>query len=400
VLAIAQLTNSIGDGAYYVCSALYFTRIVGLSATQVGFGLTLGWAIGSLAGVPLGHLADRKGPKGTAILLALATGAAVALFLVVRSFVPFLIAACLYTSCQCGLAAARQALLAGLVDSEQRTRIRAYLQATTNAGIAIGAALGGVALQFDSRPAYLAAFALDALSFLASAGLLLRLPPVPRVPPVRGEPALAVLRDRPYALIAFLNMIMLLYMPMLSLILPLWIVRHTHAPRWTVAALLVLNTVAVVLFQVKVARRVTGLASAALLVRYAGVFLLVACGVFALSAIGTSAWLAGLVLLVGACLQVVGEMLLGSGSWEISFGLAPPDKHGQYQGFFGTGVAVARMLGPLLLTALIITWGPPGWLVLGALFLLAGFAIGPAVRWAQRSHERARVGGDVHGVLP
>jgi hypothetical protein len=38
VLAIAQLTNSIGDGAYYVCSALYFTRIVGLSATQVGFG--------------------------------------------------------------------------------------------------------------------------------------------------------------------------------------------------------------------------------------------------------------------------------------------------------------------------------------------------------------------------
>lgn len=193
-------------------------------------------------------------------------------------------------------------------------------------------------------------------------------------------------------------MIMLLYMPMLSLILPLWIVEHTHAPRWMVAALLVLNTIAVVLFQVRVARRVTGLASAALLVRYAGVFLLVACGVFALSTVGTSAWLAGLVLIVGAGLQVIGEMLLGSGSWEISFGLAPSDKHGQYQGFFGTGVAVARMLGPLLLTALIITWGTPGWLVLGALFLLAGFAMGPAVRWASR--ERARVSGNVDSVLP
>ena len=99
-----------------------------------------------------------------------------------------------------------------------------------------------------------------------------------------------------------------------------------------------------------------------------------------------------------AGLQVVGEMMLGSGAWEISFGLAPPDKHGQYQGFFGTGVAVARMLGPLLLTALIITWGTPGWLVLGVLFAGAGFAIGPAVRWA--SQQRARVGRDVHGVLP
>src|SRR5215831_8593621 len=77
VLALGQLTNSIGDGAYYVCSALYFTRIIGLTPTQVGLGLTLGWAIGSFAGVPFGHLADRRGPRGTAVLLALATAAAV-----------------------------------------------------------------------------------------------------------------------------------------------------------------------------------------------------------------------------------------------------------------------------------------------------------------------------------
>jgi MFS family permease len=387
VLAFAQLTNSIGDGAYFVCSALYFTRIVGLSPTQVGLGLTLGWAIGSFAGVPLGHLADRRGPKGVAILLAVATGVAVSSFLVVRSFVPFLIAAILYTTCQCGLAAARQALLAGLVDAESRTKIRAYLQATTNAGIAIGAALGGVALQFDTRTAYLAAFALDAASFLASALVLLRVPSVAGSPRVHGEPALAVLRDRPYALISFLNMIMLLYMPMLSLILPLWIVEHTAAPRWMVSTLLVLNTVAVVLFQVRVAKRVTGLGSAARELRYAGVILLVACAVFALSTAGSSAWLAALVLLAGAALQVVGEMMLGSGSWEISFGLAPANKHGQYQGFFGTGVAIARMLGPSLLIALIITWGAPGWFVLGGLFLAAGFAMGPAVAWAARTRS-------------
>jgi MFS family permease len=387
VLAFAQLTNSIGDGAYFVCSALYFTRIVGLSPTQVGLGLTVGWAIGTFAGVPLGHVADRRGPKGVAILLAVATAVAVSSFLVVRSFVPFLIAAILYTSCQCGMVAARQALLAALVDAASRTQVRAYLQATTNAGIAIGAALGGVALQFDTRAAYLAAFALDAASFLASALVLLRLPSVPGSPRMHGEPALAVLRDRPYALVSAINMIMLLYMPMLSLILPLWIVEHTAAPRWMVSTLLVVNTVSVVLFQVRVAKRVTGLASAAGEMRYAGVFLLVACAVFALSAAGGSAWLAAVVLLVGAGLQVIGEMLLGAGSWEISFGLAPPNKHGQYQGFFGSGLAIARMLGPSLLIALIITWGAPGWFVLGGLFLAAGFGMGPAVRWAARTRS-------------
>ncbi|WP_406319340.1 MFS transporter [Streptosporangium sp. NBC_01639] len=386
VLALAQLANAFGDGAYYVCSALYFTRVVGLSPTQVGFGLTLGWALGSVAGVPLGHLADRRGARGTAALLAVATGAAVGSFLSVRSFAVFVLAACLYTCCQCGLGAARQALLAGLVDRTERTRIRAHLQATVNAGLAVGAALGGLALYFDTRQAYLAVLAMDALSFLASALVLLRLPAVPPSPPApAGQPVLAVLRDRPYALVSLLNMIMLLYMPLLSLAIPLWIVERTRAPGWTVSALLVLNTLSVVFFQVRVARRVTDLGTASRSVRRAGLVMLASCAVFALSAAGSSPWAAAAVLLVAACLQVLGEMMLASGAWEIGFDLAPPDRQGQYQGFFGAGTAVARMLGPLLLTTLIVTWGPPGWFLLGALFVLAGSAMGPAVRWAERS---------------
>jgi hypothetical protein len=40
------------------------------------------------------------------------------------------------------------------------------------------------------------------------------------------------------------------------------------------------------------------------------------------------------------------------------------------------------MLGPVLLTSLILVGGPVGWLVLGGLFLLAGVLTAPAVRWA------------------
>ncbi|WP_067170135.1 MFS transporter [Microtetraspora niveoalba] len=403
VLAFAQLANSVGDGAFYVCSAVFFTRIVGLSPAQVGFGLTLGWAAGSLAGVPLGHLADRKGARGVAILLAVATAAAVGSFLFVGSSWAFAVAACLYASCQCGLAAARQALLAGLVEPERRTEVRAYLQSAVNGGLAVGAALGGVALRLDDPGAYTAVFAMDAAAFLVAALVLRRLPAVPVSAPAardggprRGE-MLAVLRDRPYALVTFLNMVMLLYMPLLSLVLPLWIVGRTAAPHWTVSALMVVNTASVVLFQVRIARGVNGLRTAARFVRHAGVAMFAACAVFALSSAGTSAWAAGAVLLAGAALQVLGEMALSAGAWEIGFGLAPSDRQGQYQGFFGTGTSVARMLGPLLLTTLVVGWGTPGWLLLGGLFLVAGAAMGPAVRWARR-HPRPGTAAGPDGV--
>jgi hypothetical protein len=39
VLALAQLSNSVGDGAYYTTSALYFTQVIGLAPARVRFGL-------------------------------------------------------------------------------------------------------------------------------------------------------------------------------------------------------------------------------------------------------------------------------------------------------------------------------------------------------------------------
>ncbi|MGW3385810.1 MFS transporter [Streptomyces cinereoruber] len=400
-LVVAQFVNAVGDGAFYVSSALYFTRIVGLSAPQIGAGLAVAWAVGSVAGVPLGHLADRRGPRGTAVLLALTTAVSVASFLVVRSFVPFLCAAVVYAAAQSGLAAARQALLAGLVGPAARTRVLARLQAVLNGGLAVGAALGGLALHAGTRTAYLSVFALDAVAFLACALILGRLPSATATAagpgPVGGGPGPAVLRDRPYALLALLNALMLLRMPLLSLALPLWIVERTAAPGWTVSALFVLNTGVVMLFQVRAARSVTDLATAARAVRavrWSGAVMCAACAVFALSGAlpgsgdGAGAGAAGAavaVLVLGAVLQVLAEMRHSAGAWQIGFALAPADRIGQYQGFYGSGVPVARTLGPLLVTTLLIGRGVPGWLLLGGIFLVAGAATGPAVRWAERA---------------
>ncbi|MCX4989836.1 MULTISPECIES: MFS transporter [unclassified Streptomyces] len=402
VLALAQLSNSVGDGAYYATSALYFTHVVGLSPGRVGLGLTVAWAIGSLVGVPLGGLADRRGPRGTAVLLALATATAVASFLVVQGFVAFVVAACAYASAQSGLGAARQALLAALIPAGERTGLLAHLQSTLNAGLAVGAGLGGLALHAGTRSAYLGVFALDAVGFLVCAALLWRLP---SVPPTRGDRkgnrGLGVLRDRPYVLVTFLNTVLLLRMPLLSLGIPLWITERTEAPAWLVSALFVLNTVAVMAFQVPMARGVTDLPTATRTIRRSGIVMPASCAVFALSS-GASPWVAAAVLVAGAVLQVVAEMQQSAGSWQLAFDLAPSDRMGEYQGFFGTGVTVARTMGPLVLTALLVGWGTPGWLLLGALMAGASYAMGPAARWAasrdtgaagHRADVRPRNGG-------
>ncbi|MFF8659075.1 MFS transporter [Streptomyces huasconensis] len=401
VLAAAQLSNSVGDGAYYVSSALYFTRVVGLSPTQIGLGLAVAWGIGSVAGVPLGALADRWGPRAASVLLAVATAAAVASFLFVGSFALFLAAAVVYAVAQCGLAAARQALLAGLVAPAERTDVLAHLQSTLNAGLAIGAALGGLGLRYDTAEAYRAVFALDAVSFVLCAAVLLRLPVVARSAAARGdgEPRLAVLRDRPYAVVTLLNAVLLLRMPLLSLAIPLWMVERTDAPGWLVSALFVLNTLAVMVFQVRLARGVTGLVAAARAVRHSGLVMFGSCAVFAVSAARLAPWAAAAVLVVGAALHVVAEMRHSAGSWQIGLALAPARHVGQYQGFYGTGVPVARTLGPLLLTWLLVVGGVPGWLVLGAVFLAASLLMGPAVRWAERSVRPGGVPGTARPSL-
>ncbi|WP_329491127.1 MFS transporter [Kitasatospora sp. NBC_01246] len=401
-LAAAQLISSIGDGAYFTCSALYFTHVVGLSPARLGLGLAVAWAIGSLAGVPLGHLADRRGARGTAVLLALATGAAVASFLVVHSFAAFLLAASVYATTQSGLTAARQALVGGLVPREERTELLARLQSTLNAGLALGAALGGVVLTVGTRTAFLAAFLVTALGFLGAGLTLLRLPAVaPGRDRTGAAPRLEVLSDRPFAVVTLLNTVLLLRMPLLSLVIPLWIAERAPGLGWLGSGLFVLNTVGVMLFQVRVARRVTGLRTASRAVREAGVVLLVSCVVFAVAAAaGLPPWALGGLLVAAAALQVAGELRQSAGSWQIAFDLAPAHQTGQYQGFFGSGVAVARTVGPLLLTTLLLSWGTPGWLLLGALFAAAGWAMGPAVRWAERRRPGAVAAPPAARALP
>ena len=380
--ALATLANTAGNGMFYAVSAIYFTQSVGLSPAQVGIGLTIAGMCGLVAGIPAGHLGDVRGPRNVLVGLALAEGAGVAAYTLVHGFLAFVLVASVVTTVDRSANAVRSGMIAAIGAPGDRVRLRAYLRAVTNVGITIGAPIGGLALAADTHAAYLTVILVNAATFVVAALLILRVPPVPPNPHTGDGPRLAVLRDRPFVLVAVVHAFLALHFALLDVALPLWIVHRTDAPKWLVAVLLLMNTVTVVAFQVRASRGVETVAQGAIALRRAGVVLAVACVIFALSG-SVSAPVAVTLLLVATLVHVTGELLQSAGGWAVSFGLAPEDRQGEYQGLFSTGFAATSMLAPAVLTALCVTWGWPGWLVLGAVFVAAGVGMVPLARRAE-----------------
>lgn len=380
-LYASQLVSAVGDGSFYVTSALYFSELLGLSATQIGVVLTAAWALGFASTAPIGHLGDRLGLRGGAVALSVVTALALGSLTLASSVATCAAVMTVYAVAQSGAGAVRQALLVRLVAPSDRVVVRARLQSLVNAGIAAGAGLGGIALYIGEYAAYAGVFVFDAATFGIAAVMLTRLPklrPAPRVVEARAP----VLRDRPYVAATALNAVLYLYMPMLSVVLPLYIAQRTGAPGWMVAALFVLNTGGVLLLQLPAARAVAGLLGAAASVRRGGYALSASCLAFWVASLPESSLLACAALVAAIGLQVAGEVCVAAGSWEIGFGLADPRRPGQWQGMYAGAIPVARALGPIALTALVLDG--PGWPALGGVFLVASLAMTPVVRWGRR----------------
>jgi len=392
VLAVATLVNTLGNGALTTTFALYFTHVVGLSATQVGTALSVAALVGLLVQVPLGHLGDVRGPRGVLRWLTLGAGVATLGLLLTHNVVLLSVVLGVEAFFDRGASAVRNGIIARVAEGGRGVQLKAYLRAVTNVGISMGAALGGLALWTDQTWAYLGVFVLNAVTFGATAVLLGRLPRLDPAPArAVGESRMQVLRDTPFVVVSVLTGVFAMHFFVIELAMPLWIATHTSAPKSLVALTLLVNTIAVALFQVRLSRGADTVPAAARTMVLGGAWIL---GGFALIAFagGLGVWAATALLLAGAAVHVVGEMIGSGGQWGVQMGLAPRERQGQYQGFAGMSFSLASILAPPLVALLCIDWGRPGWLVMGALIFAAAVLNVPASRWALRTRER-------HGVL-
>lgn len=386
-MALATLANTIGNGMFMVVSVLYFSRIVGIDAGRVGVGLTIAGLCGLLVGVPLGHLGDRVGPRELLIWLLVGGGVVFCLVTLASNWWTFVLVVSAGTVFDRGSAAVRTGLIASSVHGPQRVRTRAYLRSVANVGLAVGAALAALALHLDTRAAYVAVLLTNGITYWLAALILVAYPHVAAVPRAERFAITHVFRDRPYVVMTALLAAMGIQYSILDVGVPLWVVYETSAPRVMVSVLFVINTTMVILFQVSVSKRVESIRRAARVVATSGIVFFAACAVFAWANGRSTTW-AIIFLAIAGITHGLGELLQAAAYFCLSQELAPDRAQGQYQGLSSTGLSLSMMLAPSVIVFLPIGLGPPGWLMLGGIFVVLGLALVPTVAWANRTRER------------
>jgi MFS family permease len=388
VYLLATLINVYGTGLIISAMTLYAIKVVHLTAARAGLALTIAGLVGLLAAMPMGRLADRRGPRDVARLALLLLGAAAASYVFfAHSFVSYLLVAIVDGSALSASNTASVALLRR-VARDNATTFRSQASAVINLGISLGVATFGVAIELNTVNAYRALFLGNALSCLIGVAVLSRLPKYEPLPGAHEESPLAALKDRPFLGYTALSGAMYMQYLVLGLLLPVWVVFHTNAPRWSVSAFVIINTLIVVLFQIRVGKTVQTIGQGGAAFRRAGVIFLVSCSAMGLAA-GLPAW-GALLLLAGAVIvHTYGELWHASGMFALDFGLAPAHAQGQYQGLVSMSNFAGQALSPLVLVGLVLSGGRLGFVLLGAWFALLGLAAPAVARWGERTRPAA-----------
>ncbi len=394
----ALLVNIFGFGLVFTALPLYATRIVHLSTGRTGLGITIAGLIGLAATIPMGDLADRRGPRETARAITLVQAVAAICYLFIRNFAEFTAVVTLDTLALNAALAANGGALLRRVGGKDAAEFRVSTQAITNLGISLGVIGCGAAVQIGTSDAYRALFVVNAFTFVVAWAILGRLPhydPLPMPATARRWEALA---DKPFLAYTALAGAMYIQYFVIIFLLPLWVVDHTHAPRWTVSLYVLINTVLVVLFQVRVGRNVKTLHQGGAAFRRAGVVFLFSCSVMGL-ATGIPGWAALLVLAAAVSLHTYGELWHSAGSYAFNFGMAPAHAQGQYQGLVGIGTGLGQAVSPVLLIGGVLALGRIGFVGLGAAFALLGLSAGAVASWGERTRPAAEQAADAANAL-
>ncbi|MFG3557442.1 MFS transporter [Micromonospora sp. NPDC047557] len=384
-LAVQAMVYAVGSGLFHAGSAVFFTRALGLSAAQVGLGLSISAGVSLLGTVPLGGLTDRYGPQRVWVVGLVLDAALFASYPFVGGFAGFLAVVVALAAVDASTGVARQVYSINALPPAERVTAMAYQRSSLNVGFGLGAVISGLVLAVDTIEAYRAMVWFIATVFLVTALFVRRLPRLPQVArPEEPMSRLAVLRDRPFMTVSLLSGLLTAHQTLYLTVLPLWILTHTDAPKTLIAALVLLNTVLIVLLQVRVSRGADTAAGAARASRRGGLLIALSCLVLPISGVTRGA-LTVVVLVAGAILLILAELIDSAGTWGLIAALPPAAQRGAYVGAFELGRQVQYLIAPAGLTALAVSTGGWGWLPTAAIFVLVGAAIVPAVAWAERT---------------
>jgi MFS family permease len=391
-LALQSLLFALGQGTFMTGSAVFFTQIVGLSAAQVGLGLTIAGVAAFLAALPMGKLVDRFGPKK---MWAVSAGGQAAMF----ALWPFISDFHGYVAMAAGMevigalgGAAYGAYTIDVLPPDERVTSRAYMYSALNVGFTLGSLAGGVALAFHSNTVLHSLPWFTTVVFAINAVAVTRLPRASHDERVPGErkvkvPGPGPLRNPGWLLTSFFVGVFWTNQVLLNVVIPLWLVEKTDAPRVLLAFLFGTNTVMCIFLPMVTSRGVKDVPTALKAMRVSSVFFVVSC-LITLATHDTVGWLTIALVWLGHVTVTGAELYLSAASWSFEAELMDPRQRGAYQGADELAGTLGKVWAPALYTFLAMTWGAAGWLVIAGIVVVAAVGVHPSSRLARRFLEK------------
>ncbi len=391
-LAAQSLLFALGEGTFMTGSAVFFTKIVGLSAAQVGLGLTCAGVAAFLAALPMGKLVDRFGPKKMWAVSAVGQAAMFAVWPFITNFTGYVSMAVVMEIIGALGGAAYGAYSIDVLPPGERVKSRAYMYSALNVGFTLGSLVGGIALAFHSNDVLHVVPWFTAVAFLVNAVAITRLPRAAhddRTPEDRKVkiPGPGPLRNPGWLLTSFFGGVFWTNQVLLNIVIPLWLVEQTDAPRVLLAFLFGTNTVMCIFLPMVASRGVRNVATALKAVRISSVFFVLSC-LITLATHDTVGWVTILLVWLGHVTVTGAELYFSAASWSFEAELMDPRQRGAYQGAGELSGTLGKVWAPAVYTFLAMNWGAVGWLLIAGIIVVATIGMYPSTRMARRFIER------------
>lgn len=384
--------NKAGTGVFASLLVIYLTTQRGIDPAFLALAILTAGIAGTVAGIPLGGVADRFGARRI-YMATLGFEAAASVVIILAFNNTLVLVALLLAEVGAAASAAAAAPLVRAHGGDRPAVLRAKVRTVSNVAMAAGAGIAAMVALINHETFYMAALALNTLSFLGAIIVVRKVPSPPRLAGTvvlrRRFAILEALTDAPYLVAAVVNGLLGLHTAFLTFLIPLAMVRLDAEYAWIGPAALVVNTLVIFTLQVRISRKISTHQAAGWAFLASGVLLAAAMGGLVLTyRLEPDLAVLLVVLAVVVLIYSLGEIYSAAGGFEVAFGLAPEGLQGQYFGAFNALFHLGIATGPALLGWLFFTSHPAGPIALVSFFLVSGLLSPWLIRWAaKRSHH-------------
>jgi MFS family permease len=394
-LLVVSLIDSAGNGVYVSAGVVLFSIVLHLSSTQVAQGFSVGAMVGLTLSVWWGSLADRLGVRNVLTSLQVWRAVGCAAFIFANNFGTYVAIVVFLGIAERASPPILLAFVTSALGQSNRVKIAGTLRSVRNAGYTVGALGASLALISPGRTSMAVVVLSNSASFVFAAITLRRMPLTEEAKPLgrrarRRNASLKIGRRPAFLVTTALTGLLSIHRQILSIGLPLWIATRKLAPTSVVGVLVAVNTVLVVVLQVRMTKKSEEALGAARVLRLAALALLAFAGLLAVSLVQMPyrPWSTIGVLVVATILLTLAEMWQAAGAWGLSLALSPAAARSRFLSVFNLGSSALDVTGALMLTAWVLPASWTGWLVLGGVLALTGLLAPPVARWAERERER------------